>query len=214
MSAWVRLAVLLLTVGLPFTAQAQEEAPASTPRGDRPAAAPIDEVERGPYFGVLAGPSFLFNPPAAEGTSRPFSPGQMAQVEVGFDLGERLSLGVFLSGAYHRAGADYVGFSGGSASGDFSSLVPGAVLRLHALGFADDQGVRRTWLYLRGGAGYAMFWPRALLPDAEVLVFAGPGVEYFTKLRHFSVGLEVTGTYLLTSKAAGFAVTPTLRYAF
>jgi len=67
--------------------------------------------------------------------------------------------------------------------------------------------------YARGGVGYAKFYPTELLsPDA--LLFAGPGIEYFTRIRHFSVGFEVTGSYLVKSKTFGFALAPNLRYAF
>ena len=44
---------------------------------------------------------------------------------------------------------------------------------------------------------------KQLLPDSDILVFAGPGVEYYTRLRHFSVGLEVTGSYLVSLGRSG-----------
>lgn len=197
----------IVCAALAFPALAHAQA-----AGDRPAET-FQEIERGLYFSVLGGPYFVVNPPSAQGP-RPFSPGQMAQVEVGVDIGDRLSLGVFVMGASNRAGSEYVGNSGGAASGDFSMLVPGALARFNLLGFADAQEVQRTWLYLRGGAGYAMFSPKLLLPDPDILVFAGPGVEYYTRLRHFSVGIEVTGSFLVQSQSFGFAVTPNLRYAF
>lgn len=194
-------------------ASAQATEAPSTAQGDR-AAVTFNEIERGLYFGLAGGPLFLANPPADEGGERPFSAGQYAQVELGVDLGTRLSLGAFLQISSSRAGAEYTGKSGGSVSGDFTTLVPGAALRARLLGFADSQEVVRTWIYLRAGAGYAMFSPKQLLPDADILVFGGPGVEYYTRLRHFSVGLEVTGTYLVDSGTYGFAVSPNLRYAF
>lgn len=195
---------------LPTVASAQQPTNA---QGDRPAVT-FNEIERGIYFAVLGGPLFITNPPAAEGTPRPFSSGPMAQVEVGVDLGEHVSVGLFLMGSSVRTSAQYVGNSGGAVSGDFSALVPGAVLRARLVGFADSQEVKRTWFYLRAGAGYAMFSPKRLLPDSDILVFAGPGVEYYTRLRHFSVGLEVTGQYLVSGGSFGFAVAPNIRYAF
>jgi hypothetical protein len=214
----------LLLLGLaalsPAAALAQQAPPSSAPpgatapaAGDR-AARTYDEVERGFSIGVQAGPTLLLNAPAAEGTPRPQSSGQTAQLELAVDIGEVLRLGVFVQGTTQRAGSEYQGFSGGTASGDFSALIPGASLRVMALGFQDAQEVKRTWLYLRGGAGYALFAPRQLLPTPDILVFAGPGLEYYTRLRHFSVGIEVTGTYLLSSRAVGFQLTPSLRYAF
>lgn len=179
-------------------------------------ASTYEEIERGLYFGVAAGPWFVLNPPASAGQPRPFSPGQMAQVEVGFDFGDRASLGLFVMGSANRAGAEYLGKSDppGTASGDFFSLAPGATARVNLVGFNDSQDVRRTWLYARVGGAYAMFSPKALLPDPDVLVFAGPGVEYYTRLRHFSIGIDVTGAYMVKSGALGFAISPSLRYAF
>jgi len=174
--------------------------------------APLSEIERGFYFRGSGGPFFLTSLPATQGP-KPFSSGQMAQVELGGDLGEHLSLGVFVMGTSNRAGSDYIGNSGGTASGDFAAIIPGASVRLSVVGISDANGVKRTWFYARGGVGYAKFYPTELLsPDA--LLFAGPGIEYFTRIRHFSVGFEVTGSYLVKSKTFGFALAPNLRYAF
>jgi hypothetical protein len=204
---------LLSVLAVPVLARAQETSGSKTSTGDRPAET-FNEIERGLYFAVQGGPYFVVNPPATESTPRPFSPGQAAQVEVGLDIGERLSVGLFVLGATNSAGSEYVGKSGGAASGAFSTLVPGATLRAHLVGFADNQDVKRTFIYARAGAGLALFSPKLLLPDSDILVFAGPGVEYYTRLRHFSVGLEVTGSYLVSSGSIGFAVSPNLRYAF
>jgi hypothetical protein len=201
----LRPVVVCAALALPALANAQAA-------GDRPAET-YEEIERGVYFSVLGGPLFIVNPPASSGP-RPFSPGQMAEVELGVDLGERLSIGLFLRGSVNRAGSEYTGNSDGAASGDFSTLVPGAVLRVRLASFPDAQDVPRTWIYARGGAGYALFWPKALLPDSDILVFAGPGVEYYTRLRHFSIGIEVTASFFVKSQSFGFAVTPNLRYAF
>ncbi len=212
MKALVSIALFSVLV-VPALASAQQPPTAANPVRDRPAEK-FDEIERGLYFGVQGGASFILNPPAPEGEERPFSPGQVAQVEIGFDIGNRLSVGAFVMGAMNRAGSEYIGNSGGAASGDFSTLAFGGTARVNLKGFADSQEVERTFIYARAGAGLAMFSPKLLLPDTDILVFAGPGVEYYTRLRHFSVGVEVTGSFLLTSGSIGFAVTPNLRYAF
>ena len=204
-----RIAPLLVALFvLPAAAFAQ-----SAPAQDR-AAVTFNEIERGFFFGLQGGWLFMFEPPAAEGTDRPFSPGQMAFIEVGYEFGERVSIAGFLMGSANRASSTYIGFSNAQASGDFSSLIPGGTVRVNIVGFNDSQEVKRTWLYARGGAGYAMFWPKALIPEGDVLAFAGPGIEYFTKLRHFSIGLEVTGSLFLTTGAKAVTLTPNLRYAF
>lgn len=200
----LRLRVLLVAIA-PLAAFGQ--AP-----GDKPAET-FREVERGIFLGASAGPFFIFNPPATDPAQRKLSPGQNGTLEVGIDLGELASLSVFAMVTANRADSSYTGTSGGSYSGDFSSLVPGASVRVNLLGLADANQTRRTFFYLRGGAGYAIFSPSKLL-GPDLLVFAGPGVEYYTRLRHFSIGVEVTGTVLVGSLAFGVAVTPSLRYAF
>ena len=200
------------TLLLSGAARAQESAAAAPSQEN---AEVINEVERGFFLGAGAGPFFLVNPPAAPGGKRPFSPGQMAQVELGVDIGSILSISAFVTGTANRAGSDYVGVSGtGAASGDFASVVPGLAARVNLVGFEDAYETKRTWIYVRAGAGMALFSPRQLLPAPDILVFGGPGVEYYTRLRHFSIGVELTGSYLINSSSFGFAVTPNLRYAF
>ena len=214
--------VLCALLTLPTLALAQGAATSTPPVKDK---APVvfSEIERGLYFGVYGGPSYLLAAPTPDATDTlpkrdgPFSSGVSAQIEVGYDFNEFLSVGVFLLGSFQRAGSDYLGFSEGTqtfASGDFSILTPGISARAHLVGFADSQEVKRTWFYVRGGAGYSLFAPEQLIPDPDILVFAGPGVEYYTRLRHFSVGLEVTGSMLVSTGTFGFAVSPNLRYAF
>lgn len=200
---------LVLALALSPTIAAAQEG-SSVPVKDRQGVT-FGEVERGVYLGARAGVSFLMNAPY----KGPFSPGQQVGVEVGVDLGERLSLAVGVSFAANRADGTYTGKdSTGAASGDYSMVVPSASLKANLVGLNDGQGVKRTYFYLRGGGGYVLFAPKALLPDSDILVFAGPGVEYYTRLRHFSIGLEVTGSYLITAASFGFAVMPNLRYAF
>jgi hypothetical protein len=212
----VRLAaapLLLAVAGLSSRALGQpaETQTAAAPVRER-ASAPVAEVEHGWYFRGSGGAFYLTSLPATRGP-KPFSAGQMAQIELGGDLAGHLALGLFVMGTANRAGSDYVGKSDGTASGDFSAIIPGVAARLSLIGLPDANGVRRTWLYVRGGIGYAMFFPKALL-SADTFAFAGPGIEYYTRLRHFSIGLEVTGSYLVKSKTFGFALAPNLRYAF
>ena len=48
----------------------------------------------------------------------------------------------------------------------------------------------------------------------DVLAQGGVGLEYFTRLRHFSLGVMVDGLYFTDAKASGLSVVPTLRYTF
>lgn len=182
----------------------------------------LNEVERGVYLALGSGAFFLVNPPAAPGAVSPFSAGQSLYVEAGYDLGERVSIGIFGLGTVNRGGPEYRGVktdaSGAQVSttyaGDFFSLAPGLNVRVNLVGFEDAQSVKRFWLYLRAGAGFQIFSPRTLLPGFNVIAFGGPGLEYFTRLRHFSIGIDATFTFLALTQTFGFAVTPSLRYAF
>jgi hypothetical protein len=212
------VAVAMLAANVPALALAQSQG-AAAPLLEKEA--PIDEVERGFYLGADVGLSFLGHLPARDGQPSPSSAGLMVRLEAGVDIGRYLTINLFGAFATYRAGSDYIGYSNGQASGDFTQLIPGIALRLNALGFADSQGVQRTWLYVKAGAGWAFFQPQALFTPAPattsysaLYAFAGVGVQYYTHLRHFSIGLEVDASFLGKSKDWGFLVTPNIRYAF
>jgi hypothetical protein len=174
----------------------------------------INEIERGFFFEARGGFWAVINPPTATGGVTYFSPGQAAQIDVGFDLGELVSPSVFLLATGNRMRSDYTGTSGGTASGDYGALMPGAALKVRLLGLDDAQGVRRTWIYVRA-AGAAVFYnPTSLIDRLDVLVSGGVGLEYFTRLRHFSLGIEGNFNYLARSGSLGFSVFPTVKYSF
>jgi hypothetical protein len=206
----MRSIALVFSALLPSVALAQSSA--APPLVDREAVH-FNEIERGVNVGVAAGYYYLLHAPVSSGTG-PSSPGLTVRVDLSYDFGERLSVGIFGMATANKAGSDYFGKSGGTASGDFSAVIPGATLRLNALGFADSQEVKRVWFYARGGIGYVAYWPTKLLPQSDVLAFVGLGIEYFTPMRHFSIAFEALGTDLVQSSSFGFALTPVVRYAF
>jgi hypothetical protein len=190
----------------------------------------INEVENGFYFGATGGFFMLLNPPAGPGSKQYAVPGQSVMAEMGMDFGPRFSVALFALGASVRAGSDYTGRSqvdgagnacGGNgtgchptASGDLASFVPGLLVRANLLGFDDNQDVTRTWIYVRAGAGYVFYQPHALVPGNDIMIFGGPGVEYHTKLRHFSIGLEADFVFMALTASLGFQIVPSLRYSF
>lgn len=199
---------------VPLLAQARE-ADAAAPRMqlERPAVQ-YSEIERGFHFGLSSGGWFILAAPS-DRSVRPFSSGQSVQFSLGVDLGSRLAVDLFLLASGNRAGSDYTGFAKpGVASGDFYGLTPGLDARIYLLGFDDSQDVTRTWLYLRLGAGALFTFPSALRPNMDVIAFGGPGVQYFTRLRHFAIGLDATFNFYVLTQSMGFAVTPFVKYAF
>ncbi len=213
------LGVAFLLATVPSRALAQTTSVSAAPLLEKEA--PVDEVERGFYLGADVGVSFLGGLPAASGTPSPSSWGMMLRLEAGYDIGRYVTVALFGAFAAYGAGSEYIGYSDGAASGAFSQLIPGVDVRFNALGFADSQGVQRTWLYLKAGAGWAFFQPQALFTATPATssysafyAFAGVGVQYYTHLRHFSIGLEVDASFLGKSSEWGFQVTPNIRYAF
>lgn len=173
------------------------------------------EIERGFYVGMGGGGWMLINPPvSAAGQRQYFSPGLSIEVEIGGDLFSHLSVAAFFIAAFSKMGADYTGQSGGAASGDFSSFMPGVTARVNIVGFDDSQDVRRWWLFVRAGGAVTLYAPKALLPNIDIMVFAGPGVEYYTRLRHFSIALEADFVFQILTRTIGFNIMPTIRYAF
>lgn len=174
-----------------------------------------NEIERGFFFEARGGFSGVINPPALAGGFTEFSPGQAIGLDVGYDVGERLSPSLFLLASSNRMDLQYKGLSTtGAASGDFSAMIPGAAVKVRLVGFDDAQEVKRTWLYVRAGAGVVFYSPASLLPNIDVLLTAGPGIEYFTRLRHFVIGLEANFNFMALTQTIGFSVLPTVKYAF
>lgn len=189
-----------------------------------------NEIERGFFFGVSAGFWGTINPPAGPMSAQYFAAGQAAMVEIGFDIGEIVSPALFFLATSSRMGADYTGTvrtcgAGGPRdctagempqavrSGDFGSIAPGAGARIRIAGFKDSQEVTRTWFYARAGAAFMIYQPAALISQPDLLLFAGPGLEYFTRLRHFSIGVDANFNFMALTQSVGFSVLPFVRYA-
>lgn len=194
----------------------------------------FSEIERGLFFGVSAGFWGTVNPPAGPGSAQYFSSGQAALIEMGYDIGERVSPAIFFLASSSRMGADYTGTArscgpGGPIdcgagmspqalrSGDYGFIAPGLGARIRIAGVKDNQDVARTWFYVRLGGAFALYQPATLIERPELLLFAGPGLEYFTRLRHFSIGLDGNINFGLnfvgSPPTLGFSVLPFVRYA-
>ena len=205
------LALLLAACALTFAA------PAGAAEQGAPNAVRLDEVERGFWVGSSVGAVFYPKLPGAGGGA---GSGALIGVELGYDVLRSLQVGALVWGQAIGAAADYKGVTDVAADpkaarGDFESVLAGATIRWAPFRFRDDNGVDRTYLYLRLAGGAAFSRPVGVMGDG-LWAAVGPGIEYFTRLRHFSVGLEVNGMGMQTDEgeAIGFAVLPHLKYSF
>ncbi len=207
MKAW--LAVALLSAALPGLARAQDAAP---PLQENPRKAHFNDVERGWFVGFEAGYLGLLQTPTQDKANFPYAgegggnaSGFHVNLHVGRDLTSRLALAVFGEGGNVRASASY---------GAFSLYSVGLDARYAFYGKKDRNDWERFFLYVHGRGGYAVTYPKGLFGTTDVVIQAGPGLEYFTRLRHFSVGAAVDYVRVLKAKSNGFAIYPTVRYTF
>jgi hypothetical protein len=203
------VSALALALLLPRAGAAQESAP---PLQENPHAARFNDVERGFFIGFNAGYQRFLDTPTADpaaypqpGKSGGASNGTLVGMELGYDLTPHLAVALFAQGTNARASVNY---------GAFTVLAGGVDVRYAYLGRRDRNDWERLLLYVHARAGYARTYPEGLFGTTDLIVQAGPGIEYFTKLRHFSVGFAVDFVRATKAKANGVAAYPTVRYTF
>ncbi|MGC3998108.1 MAG: adventurous gliding motility protein CglE [Anaeromyxobacter sp.] len=194
---------------LPALAAAQDAAPQLQ---EDPRVARFNDVERGWFLGFEAGYLHLLDTPTDDPASFPYAGesggpanGMVVGAQFGRDLGSRVSLALFAQGGNAHASADY---------GAFSLYSFGLDARVALFGARDRNDWERFFFYLHARGGYALTYPEGLFGTNDIVVQGGPGIEYYTKLRHFSVGLAADYVRALTAGANGFSVYPTVRYTF
>jgi hypothetical protein len=203
--AWLAAPLLLCALSLPARA---EEAGAVQ---ERPR---VEEVEHGFTTGGQFGALFM----RAPGEGGGLAVGTLAGVSVGYDITSWIGISLFLLSGAVVAPNDYAGLSGGAVTGDFTVFLPGGEVKVHIPLGSDSNGVDRLYLDLGLGAG-------ALFPRPTDLIVKGPlaagkadvGIEYFTHLRHLSLGLRVDGFVApvpSSSSLAALGISPFIRYSF
>ena len=201
--------LVALALLLPALALAEDAAPQLQ---EDPRAARFRDVERGFFVGFEAGYQGWLDTPTADvekfplaGTSGGSAGGLVVGVLVGTDLGSRLSVALYAQGGNAKANPDY---------GAFSLFSGGADVKLAVFGRRDRNDWERLYLYVHARGGWARSYPEGLFGTSDVVFAAGPGVEYYTRLRHFSVGFGADYVRATKAGANGFAIYPTVRYTF
>lgn len=187
----------------------------------------LREVERGGYAGTAFGFAFSTIP----GASGKLSTGSVLELELGYDLSRAFGLGLFLWGGSLTAPGD-AALPNGTPIGDFSALFPGAEARFYLPLASDSSGVKRLYFGARGGLGVMLFeggltgYPSGAAAPASPnnngfngvapAGKLGGSLEYFTHLRHFSVGfgIEVVAADAGGSVLVGCSASPFARYSF
>lgn len=206
-----RTLVALALALLPLAAVAQDTKAAPVLQED-PRAPRFHDVERGFFIGFEAGYLGFMDTPTADpgkfpyaGTSGGSAGGLYLGASLGVDLGTRVSIALIAQGGNARANVSY---------GAFSLYSGGADLRVSVIGAHDRNDFERFFVYLHARGAYGRTYPTGLFGTDELMVSGGPGIEYYTQLRHFSVGLAGDYVYATNAKVSGFAVYPTVRYTF
>lgn len=203
------LVVALAAAAAPGLARGQDAAP---PLQENPRAARYDDVERGFFVGFNAGYLSFLDTPTQTPADFPYagesggrSGGLLLAAELGRDFTSRFSAALFAQGGNQRASPSY---------GAFSLYSGGLDLRFSYFGKKDRNDWERFFLYVHARGGYALTFPEGLFGKSDVIVQGGPGVEYFTRLRHFSIGASLDYVRALKAKANGVTLYSTVRYTF
>jgi hypothetical protein len=172
----------------------------------------IDEVERGVYVSVDYGPNYYL-PLAGAGmvNLNPTSttPGTRLGVRIGYDILNNVAADVFVLGSFSTGVIDLDEVRAGKTTGDVAHIAPGLGLRFAFI------TTERLFVFARVGAGYALWFPSELTGSVgSIHTDASLGFEYYTKLRHVSVGVEADFQALIGPTAFGIHVYPTLKYTF
>jgi hypothetical protein len=188
----------------------------------------INEVERGFYLSVDYGPNYFIpiNTPGFVTLNKDgLSPGTRMGVRAGYDVLNNIQVDAFLLANFNEGGIDANAVRGGFLNGDLAHFAPGVAARFDFI-TSEDQ---RFFAFARAGIGYAFWFPQQLAVGAgqqcqeaqancgaggSVHTDASLGVEYYTKLRHLSLGLEVDFQALIAPFAFGIEAYPTLKYTF
>lgn len=207
MKSW--LVALAVIAAAPAITRAQDAAP---PLQENPKTAHFNDVERGWFVGFEAGYLGFVDTPTQDPAKFPYAGksggaagGLHLGLQLGRDLTSRLSLALVAQGGNERAKVSY---------GAFSVYAAGLDARYAFYGKKDRNDWERFFLFVHGRGGYAVTYPKGLFGTKDIVLQLGPGFEYFTRLRHFSIGASLDYVRALKAKANGFAIYPTVRYTF
>ena len=198
--AWTFVSATVLFSGLgaePVHAQGEPEGPAKAQQ--------VRAVERGFVLETEVGAYFRVN----ELGGRRYGLGFLTGFHMGYDIAPFLSVLVGASAISAPSAPD----TPQGLPSDLFFLSPQAALQVALI------TSERNFLWVRGGGGLAFALPEQV--NGQTYGEPGPmftgsvGFERYTKLRHFSIGVQVGATIFLKPElAVGITVAPLLKYTF
>ena len=200
LSASLRVGLALgLSIGLAVAAPAASAQTDASAPGETQV---IRKIERGGFAQLEAGPAFFLAPDA----SADYGLGLEAGVHFGFDVLPILNLSLGL-GATAVGGSEEV--SGQVLLRDRFYLTPSLRAQLALL------TTDRHFLWIRAEGGLAILMMQQEEAQLGPSFGGAVGYEYFTTLRHFSIGAQLGAqTYLEPDLALAIYLMPTLKYSF
>jgi hypothetical protein len=179
------------------------------------APAQLNPVEHGLYAGTSVGVLFVYLP----GTGAGVGSGALVGASFGYDFSPIIGMGFFGWGLALNTPSGYQGLgSNPTASGDLSALFPGLEIVLRLPLVKDHDDVDRLFFNVSAGGGPLFLNPTGLVGTQGVLPAgkADLSLEYFTHLRHFSIGLALDGLLAFPTGGTliGGALSPFARYSF
>ncbi len=192
-------------------ALAQEAQVATTEQ----APAKLNEVEHGLYAGTQIGALFLYLPGNGAGVAF----GTLVGASMGYDFTPVFGMGLYCWGLALSTPSSYQGLGANpTASGDLTAIFPGLELMLHLPLSSDQNDVDRLFFNIAAGGGALFLNPAGLVGTKGTLPagMADLSLEYFTHLRHFSLGVALDGLAAFPSggNLIGGALSLFARYSF
>jgi hypothetical protein len=168
------------------------------------------EVERGFFTETNIGAFFTVGGDDAYSNAQTY-----LQLGMGYDFGERLELGLNFGLGTNAANC----FSGRGAGGTCAQGDNFTLMFLNGSAAWNFRLAERLFLGPKLSAGWTTLDPAPVkVGDTAVRsgpnVGAGVGIEYVTAMKHFSIGAEVMGRYVLRANIPGIAVFPRVKYTF
>lgn len=222
------LALLAVSLAIPAVSEARrgddgDEFEEDTPKRGRGARKPVArEVVHGAYIKATFGSLGWFPPLGSESSF-----GTAAGFEFGYDAVDKLGMTLSVNATFYQGINNGISVNDGGSGitqGDFRSI--GGLVGVR-LGLNPGKRKVRRWaigLDVKGGIYVSPKLREANAYDAGLvqaslggLILPGVGLEHFSRLSHFSLGVDVhipliVGTGL--GFAAGIDITPFFKYTF